>query len=80
MVLIMASEKYLSYKGDAGYALRLVNETRKAYAIAGMDMPKMLNDFIFNMEVELQYAGVLDEDFNEILPVTTSYTVGSESR
>lgn len=80
MKLIMASEKYLSYKGDTGYALRLVNETRKAYAIAGMDMPKMLNDFVFNMEVELQYAGVLDENFDPILPVTTSYTVGSESR
>ena len=69
MVLIMASEKYLSYKGDTDYALRLVNETRKAYAIAGMDMPKMLNDFIFNIEVELQYAGVLDDNFDPILPV-----------
>jgi hypothetical protein len=65
----MASEKYLSYKGDTDYALRLVNETRKAYAIAGMDMPKMLNDFIFNIEVELQYAGVLDDNFDPILPV-----------
>ena len=69
MKLIMASEKYLSYKGDAGYALLLVNETRKAYAIAGMDMPKMLNDFVFNIEVELQYAGVLDDNFDPILPV-----------
>lgn len=69
MKRIIASEKSLSYKGDTDYALRLVNETRKAYAIAGMDMPKMLNDFIFNIEVELQYAGVLDQDFNEILPV-----------
>jgi hypothetical protein len=69
MKRIIASEKSLSYKGDTDYALRLVNETRKAYAIAGMDMPKMLNDFVFNIEVELQYAGVLDQDFNEILPV-----------
>lgn len=69
MKRIIASEKSLSYKGDTDYALRLVNETRKAYAIAGMDMPKMLNDFIFNIEVELQYAGVLDDNFDPILPV-----------
>lgn len=69
MKRIIAQEKSLTYKGDAGYALRLVNETRKAYAIAGMDMPKMLNDFVFNIEVELQYAGVLDENFDPILPV-----------
>jgi len=29
-------------------------------------MPKMLNDFVFNLEVALQNAGVLDEWFNEI--------------
>jgi hypothetical protein len=66
MKRIIAQEKSLTYKGDTDYALRLVNETRKAYAIAGMDMPKMLNDFVFNIEVELQYAGVLDENFDPI--------------
>jgi hypothetical protein len=69
MKRIIASEKSLTYKGDTDYALLLVNETRKAYAIAGMDMPKMLNDFVFNIEVELQYAGVLDDNFDPILPV-----------
>jgi len=69
MKRIIASEKSLTYKGDTDYALLLVNETRKAYAIAGMDMPKMLTDFIFNIEVELQYAGVLDDNFDPILPV-----------
>jgi len=29
-------------------------------------MPKMLNDFVFNIEVALQDAGVLDQDFNEV--------------
>jgi hypothetical protein len=66
MKIINASEKYLSYKGDTQYALSLNNEIRKAFAIAGMDMPKMLNDFLFNIEVQLQNVGVLDEDFNEV--------------
>jgi hypothetical protein len=29
-------------------------------------MPKMLNDFVFNLEVALQNAGVLDQDFKLI--------------
>ena len=68
MKTIKAREKHLTYSGDADYALRLNNEIRQAFAIAGMDMPKMLNDFLFNIEVELQYAGVLDQDFNETKP------------
>jgi hypothetical protein len=66
MKIINASEKCLSYTGDTQYALRLNNEIRQAFAIAGMDMPKMLNDFLFSIEMELQNAGVLDEDFNEV--------------
>jgi hypothetical protein len=66
MKIINASEKYLNYKGDTQYALNLNNEIRKAFAIAGMDMPKMLNDFLFNIEVKLQNVGVLDKDFNEV--------------
>jgi hypothetical protein len=67
MNTIQAREKYLTYSGDTDYALRLNNEIRKAFAIAGMDMPKMLNDFLFGIEVELQNVGVLDEDFNEVM-------------
>lgn len=66
MKTIKAREKHLTYSGDTDYALRLNNEIRQAFAIAGMDMPKMLNDFLFNIEVELQNAGVLDQDFNEV--------------
>lgn len=66
MKTIKTQEKYLSYKGDTDYALRLTNEIRAAFAIAGMDMPKMLNDFLFSIEVELQHAEVLDENFNEV--------------
>jgi len=27
-------------------------------------MPKVLNDFVFNLEVALQNAGIFDQDFN----------------
>ena len=63
MTIIEASERYLSYNGDADYALYLVNSLREAYGC--VDMPKMLTDFIFNMEMALQDAGVLDENFEE---------------
>lgn len=64
MRLIDVSEKYLSFRGDTEYALLLVNSMREAYGHS--DMPKMLNDFVFGIEVALQNAGVLDQDFNQI--------------
>ena len=64
MKIIQASERFLSYHGDAQTALYLVESIREAYGCT--DLPKMLNDFIFNIEVALQNAGVLDEDFNQI--------------
>jgi hypothetical protein len=64
MKTIQVQEKYLTFNGDTAYALSLVTSLRDAYGHD--DMPKMLNDFVFGMEVALQNAGVLDEDFNEI--------------
>jgi hypothetical protein len=64
MKMIQASERYLSFNGDSDYALMMVESLREAYG--SNDMPKMLNDFVFNIEVALQNAGVLDEDFNQI--------------
>ena len=64
MILIQASEKALSFNGDSQTALYLVNDLRESYQANGMDMPKMLSDFVFNIEVALQNAGVLDNDFN----------------
>lgn len=61
---IEASEKYLSYRGDTEYALRLVNSLRETYGYN--DMPKMLSDFVFSIEVALQNAGILNENFDEI--------------
>jgi hypothetical protein len=64
MILVQAQEKALSFKGDAATALSLVKSLHWAYE--DTDMPKMLNDFCFNIEVALQNAGVLDEWFNEV--------------
>jgi hypothetical protein len=69
MILIQASEKALSFNGDSQAALYLVNDLRESYQANGMDMPKMLNDFVFNIEVALQNAGVLDEWFEENLDI-----------
>jgi hypothetical protein len=69
MILIQASEKALSFNGDSQTALYLVNDLRESYQANGMDIPKMLNDFVFNIEVALQNAGVLDEWFEENLAI-----------
>jgi hypothetical protein len=61
---IKASEKYLSFDGYASDAVRLVDSLHEAYY--GKDMPKVLNDFVFNIEVALQDVGVYDQDFNLI--------------
>lgn len=58
---IQASNRFLSYDGDAEYALDLVDSIRGAYG--PVDMPRGLQDFLFNIEVALQNADVLTEDF-----------------
>jgi len=66
MILIHAENRALTFNGDSQSALALVNSVRDAY---GHDeMPKLLNDFIFNLEMALQDAGVLDEWFSEVTP------------
>ena len=62
--MIQASEKALSFNGDSDTALYLINSVQEAYD--GKEMPKMLNDFIFNIAVALQNAGVLNEWFEEM--------------
>jgi hypothetical protein len=61
---IKASEKYLSFDGYANDAIQLVDSLHETYN--GKDMPKVLNDFVFNIEIALQNAGIYDEDFNLI--------------
>ena len=64
--MITAQEKYLTFRGYESDALRLVEDIRSAFDASGNDMPKVLNDFVFNIEVALQNAGILDDDFNEV--------------
>ena len=66
MTRIQAREKALSFDGDAHTAIEFVDSIRDAYDCAGRDLPKMLNDFVFNIEVALQNAGVMDENFNVV--------------
>jgi len=61
---IKASEKYLSFDGYVSDAILLIDSLHESYM--GKDMPKVLNDFVFNIEVALQNAGIYDEDFNLI--------------
>jgi hypothetical protein len=61
---IKASENYLSFDGYTSDAVRLVDSLHDAYY--DKDMPKVLNDFVFNIEVALQNIGVYDQDFNLI--------------
>lgn len=63
-MMIETQEKYLSFKGLPQDAITLVDSLHDAYY--GSDMPKVLNDFVFNLEVALQNAGWLDQDFNVI--------------
>lgn len=64
--MITAQEKYLTFKGYETDALNLINELRFVFDKAQVDMPKVINDFVFNIEVALQNGGILDEDFNEV--------------
>ena len=43
-------------------AIALVDSLHEAYY--DKDMPKVLNDFVFNIEVALQNVGIYDQDFN----------------
>jgi len=61
-MVIQAREKYLSFDGFAEDAIGLIDSLHSAYY--GEDMPKVLNDFVFNLEVALQNAGIFDQDFN----------------
>jgi hypothetical protein len=63
---ITAQEKYLKFDGLPNDALRFVDDIRNVFDASGNDMPKVLNDFVFNLEVALQNIGVLDDDFNLI--------------
>lgn len=66
MNIIHATEKSLTFHGDAESALYLVQSLRAAYEENNLEMTKGLSDFVFKIECALQDAGVLDEHFNEV--------------
>lgn len=66
MSLIYAREKYLIFEGLPSDALSFVEHIREVFDESGFEMSKILNDFVFNLEVSLQNAGVLDENFEKI--------------
>jgi hypothetical protein len=66
MNIIHATEKALTFHGDAESALYLVESLRSAYEQSGMEMTKSLSDFVFNIECALQDAGVLNEWFEKV--------------
>jgi hypothetical protein len=47
------------------YVIEIFNE---AFYTGGQDAPNFIRDFVFNIEVALQEAGYLDENFNEVKP------------
>lgn len=66
MTTITVENWGLSFTGTVKEAWNLVEELRAAYSDAGSDMGKTLNDFVFSIEMELQNAGFLDENFTRI--------------
>lgn len=57
---------YLSFNGCQTDAYSFVSHIRDVYDNSGYEMSKVLNDFIFAIEVALQNVGFLDENFNKI--------------
>ena len=66
--LIQAENKGLSFKGNAEGAKYVIELFNEAFYSDGKDAPNFIRDFIFNIEVALQDAGHLDQDFNEVKP------------
>lgn len=56
---------YLCFDGSFEDALNFVQSMRGMQNDHGLDYPKILHDFIFAIEVRLQNAGYLNENFEE---------------
>ena len=63
--IIEANNKCLAFKGSPKQAIDFVDMMREIGIATGADFENILSDFIFNIEVELQNYGYLDEDFNK---------------
>lgn len=68
MTTIQAENKGLSFKGTPEAAKYVIELFDEAFYTEGRDAPNFIRDFIYNIEVALQDAGYLDQDFNEVKP------------
>lgn len=68
MTTIQAENKGLSFKGTPEAAKYVIELFDEAFYTDGRDAPNFIRDFIYNIEVALQDAGYLDQDFNEVKP------------
>ena len=65
-IRIHVSNFYLVFDGMANDAYHFVNDLREAATSTGWDMGKVLSDFLFAIECELQNIGYLDKTFNKV--------------
>jgi hypothetical protein len=68
--MIREREHGIAFEGSPEEAMEFVSSTRAAYAAVSNDMPPALSDLIFKLEVALQHAGLLDDDFNPTTQAT----------
>jgi len=60
MQRIQVNEKHLSFDGDIHCAKELIESLREVYK--GSDMPKVLNDFVFNIELSIDLTEGANND------------------
>ena len=63
--IIEANNKCLAFKGSPKQAIFFVDYMSKFASETGGEYINLVTDFIYNIEVELQNNGYLDEDFNK---------------
>ena len=68
MTTITVREKFLSFEGIAEDALGLIATMREA--CAGQELPKVMSDFLFSIEAELQRHGFLGENFEPLVKIS----------
>ena len=62
--IIEANNKCLAFKGSPKQAIDFVDYMSEFASETGGEYINLVTDFLYNIEVELQNNGYLDEDFN----------------
>lgn len=63
---IEVTNKCLTFKGHPLDAIAISDDIREAHTEAGTQPDKVISDWLFAIECELQHAGYMDEDFMTI--------------